>query len=257
MNRVTTPKLPPPPRNAQNSSAFSYAVGGADLAVGGDDLDLLEVVDGPAEAAHQVAEAAAQGQAGDADLGDEPEHGREPVLLGRLVDVGEQAPGSDVREPGVGVDGDLAHAGHVEGQAALGDGGAGDVVAAALDAEQQAVVAGEPDGRGDVVGRDAAARPAPGCVAAMAFQTSTASSQPSSSGRSTRPWIRACRSSSRSWFRLTPSALASGDVDGGHDAATSTDRGAERSAQRASRNAWGCSRGGSSPASSITCSGQP
>lgn len=58
-----------------------------------------------------------------------------------------------MRELGVGVDGDRAHAGHVEGQATLGDGGAGDVVTAAFDAEQQAVVAREPDAGGDVAGR--------------------------------------------------------------------------------------------------------
>ena len=129
------------------------AAGGADLAVGGDDLDLLEVVDGPAEPAGQIAKAAAEGQAGHADLGDEAEHGGQPVLLGRLVDVLEQAAGSDVGEPGIGIDADVAHAGQVEGQAASGDGGAGDVVAAALDAEQQPMVAGEPNRRGHVVGR--------------------------------------------------------------------------------------------------------
>ena len=104
MNRVTTPKLPPPPRIAQNRSAFSSRLARPDLAVGGDDLDLLEVVDRPAEAARQVAEAAAEREAGDADLGDEAEHGRQPVLLRRPVDVLEQAPGPDVREPGLGVD---------------------------------------------------------------------------------------------------------------------------------------------------------
>ena len=41
----------------------------------------------------------------------------------------------------------------VEGQAARRHGGSGDVVAAALDAEQQPMLAGEPDGGGDVVGR--------------------------------------------------------------------------------------------------------
>ena len=153
MNRVTTPKLPPPPLSAQNRSAFSFAVGRAHLAVRGDDLDLLEIVDRPAEPTRQVAEAAAERQAGHADLGDEAEHGRQPVLLRRAVDVLEQTPGPDVREPGVGVDRDLAHAGHVERQAALGDRGAGDVVTAALDAEQQPVVTRERDGRGDVAGR--------------------------------------------------------------------------------------------------------
>jgi hypothetical protein len=39
-----------------------------------------------------------------------------------------------------------------EWEALVGEGGPGDVVTAALDAEQQPVVAGEPDRRGDVVG---------------------------------------------------------------------------------------------------------
>ena len=66
-------------------------------AVGGDDLDRHQVVDRPAEAAGEVAEAAAERQAGDADLGEEAEHGGEPVLLRRPVDVAQQAAGSDVR----------------------------------------------------------------------------------------------------------------------------------------------------------------
>ena len=75
------------------------AVGGADRAVGGDDLHLVEVVDGPAEAAHQVAETAA-GQAGDADLGDESEHCCQAMPLRGAVDVLEQAAGSDMDEGG-------------------------------------------------------------------------------------------------------------------------------------------------------------
>jgi hypothetical protein len=76
------------------------------------------------------------------------------VGLGGLVDVAEQTPRADVGELGLGVDGDLAQAGQVQGEAALGDGGAGDVVAAALDAEQQPVVAREADRGGDVGGGD-------------------------------------------------------------------------------------------------------
>jgi hypothetical protein len=75
------------------------------------------------------------------------------VGLGCLVDLPEQTARADVGEPGVGVDGDLAQARQVEGQAARRHGGSGDVVAAALGAEQQPVVAGEPDRGGDVVGR--------------------------------------------------------------------------------------------------------
>ena len=58
-----------------------------------------------------------------------------------------------MREPRVRVDGDVAHARHVERQTALGDRGSGHVVAAALDAQQQTVVTCEPDGRSDLGGR--------------------------------------------------------------------------------------------------------
>ena len=72
-------------------------------------LYLVEVVDDPAEAAHQVTEAAAQSQAGHADLGAEPEHGRQAVPLCSTVDVLEQAAGSDMDQAGRCVDGDVAH----------------------------------------------------------------------------------------------------------------------------------------------------
>ena len=67
------------------------AAGPADLAVGGDDLGLEQVVDGPAEPAGEVAEPAAERQPGDADLGEEAERHGEAVCLGRAVDVAEQA----------------------------------------------------------------------------------------------------------------------------------------------------------------------
>jgi hypothetical protein len=75
------------------------------------------------------------------------------VGLGGLVDLPEQTTRSDVDEPCLRVDGHLAHAGQVEGQAARRHGGPGDVVAPALDAEQQPVVAGQPDRGGDVLSR--------------------------------------------------------------------------------------------------------
>ena len=65
-NDAATPKLPPPPRSAQNRSGSSSAFDDAHLAVGGDHLDLGDVVDGQAVLAHQPAEAAAQRQPGDA-----------------------------------------------------------------------------------------------------------------------------------------------------------------------------------------------
>jgi hypothetical protein len=95
----------------------------ANLAVRCDDLDLLEVVDGPAEATRQIAEPAAERQADDAHLGDEAENGRQPVLLSRRIDVLKPRARPDVRDPRPGVDGDLAHAGHVERETMLGDRG--------------------------------------------------------------------------------------------------------------------------------------
>lgn len=117
-------------------------------AVGRDDLDLDQVVRGPAEPAAEVAQPAAERQTRDADVRDEAEHRRESVLLGGLVHVPEAAPRADVRDPAHGVDGDLRHPRHVEQQASVGDRGAGDVVPPALDSEQQPTVARERhDGR--------------------------------------------------------------------------------------------------------------
>ena len=77
-------------------------------AVGGDDLDLEQVVDGPPEAAGEVAEPAAERQPGDADLGDEAERRREAVQLGLAIDVAEQAPRLHRRRARLGVDDDPA-----------------------------------------------------------------------------------------------------------------------------------------------------
>ncbi len=123
----------------------------ADPPVGRHDLDLEQVVDRPAEPARQIAEAAAQGEAGDSDLRDEAERGGKAVALGRAVDVAEQAAGADVGHPLVRVDRHTAHPRHVERHPGLGDRRARDVVAAALHAEERAVVAREPDRRRDVL----------------------------------------------------------------------------------------------------------
>ena len=188
------------------------AAGGADLAVGGDDLDLLEVVDRPAEAARQVAEAAAERQAGDADLGDEAEHGRQPVLLRLPVDVAAAgSPGPTCAASRSGSTVTLAHPRHVERQAAVGERGAGDVVAAAPDAEQQAVLAREADGRGDVAGRCGWTTSA-GLVAIMPFQTARRRPSPrrppgGASRRGARQVVELAR-------RQRGAAVASRDVDG-------------------------------------------
>ena len=56
----------------------------------------------------------------------------------------------DVGGPGLRIDVDGAHAGHVEQQAVVAERVAGDIVSAALDRQEQAVLAGEVDRADDV-----------------------------------------------------------------------------------------------------------
>ena len=62
------PKLPPPPRSAQNSSGSCVGVRADELAVGGDELDRGQAVGLQAVAAGEPAHAAAERVAGDADV---------------------------------------------------------------------------------------------------------------------------------------------------------------------------------------------
>jgi hypothetical protein len=125
--------------------------GRPDLAVSGDDLDLLQVVGRPAEATREVTQPAAQRQAGDPDLrGEGAQRCRQSVGLCRPVDFLEQTPGADARELRVRVDGDLTYARHVESQAALDYRRSSHVVTPAFDAQRQAVVTRETDSRGNV-----------------------------------------------------------------------------------------------------------
>ena len=78
----------------------------APLAVGGDEVDRAQVVDGQPVAAHQVAEAAAERQPADADVADRPAGGGEPVALGREVELGPQHAAGRARDARRRVDGD-------------------------------------------------------------------------------------------------------------------------------------------------------
>ncbi len=127
-------------------------VAGPDLAVGGDDLRLHQVVAGQPVGAGDHADAAAQGQPGDADgragaAGDGPVVGGQPVV--EIDQPGARGHGGG---PGSGVDLDRGHRGHVHDQAGGGR-PARVAVAAAAGRDRHAVVAGEGQAGGDVVGR--------------------------------------------------------------------------------------------------------
>ena len=116
------------------------------LAVGGDQLDPGDVVDGQAVLAHQPAEPAAQRQPGHAGRATPPR----PWSPARR----RWSPGctrSTSRRPGrrpapAGVDVHAAHQRQVDHQPAVGDGSAGDVVAATAHRDLQAAVAPEVHG---------------------------------------------------------------------------------------------------------------
>ena len=127
---------------------------GADHTVRGHNLDLLEVVDRPAKAASQIAEAAAERQSGYSHVGNEPEHGRKAILLCRRIDVLQLTSGADARELHLVIHGDVAHARHVERQALSRHGRSGDVVSPSLHADQQFEMTREPNSRGDVTRRE-------------------------------------------------------------------------------------------------------
>ena len=173
---------------------------------------------------------------------------RAPASRGRRRRAGSRAPTCASCAPGSTVTSRMPR--HVERQAAVGERGAGDVVAAALDAEQQAVLAGELDG-------------AATSSADAGWTTSAGVWRPSRS-RSARlvPALVARRSSDPSRRRpgrraarrqRGASAVESCDVDARqprsvrHHAAQSSAPRTPRAARSAGRR----------PQSSITCSGQP
>ena len=156
VNEVTMPKFPPPPRSAQNRSGWESLAGGDEGAVGQHDVGGQQAVHGEAEPARQVADPAAERQAGHAGGPDEPGRGRHAELHGRVVDVSPGAAGIGADGAPGRVDGRAAQQRQVDDQGAVGDPEPGAAVAAAADGDLRAVAAGEPDAADHVGGVPAA-----------------------------------------------------------------------------------------------------
>ena len=118
--------------------------------VGSHDLDLLEIVDRPSESTGQVAEPSTEREPGHAGRGDEAERRGQTVFLRRPIDIAEVAARADPHTPRLDLDLHLVHRRHVEGDTAVTQRQAGDVVPAALDRQLELVVADELDGSHDV-----------------------------------------------------------------------------------------------------------
>ena len=151
-NDVTTPKLPPPPRIAQNRSGFSVGARPAHLPIGGDDLDGAKIVGGKPMAARHPAEPAAEREAGDAGRRDDPAGHHEAQRLRRAIDVGPGGARLHAHAPGRRIDRDLLVGREIDHHAAIAQRGAGDVVAAAADRQREATIARQPDAGGHVTG---------------------------------------------------------------------------------------------------------
>src|SRR5690606_29734079 len=130
---------------AQRPEQVGVRVGaGFDQAtVGGDDVGFDQVVEREAEAAREVAEAAAEGEPGHAGGRDDAGGRGQAEGMRGVVDVAPERATADARGAGLRVDVDVAHGGEVDDQAAIDGALAGDVVAAAANGEGQIVVAGE------------------------------------------------------------------------------------------------------------------
>ena len=123
-----------------------------EAAVGGDELDRGQVVDRQPEVALETADAAAEGQPGDARVADDADRADEPVRLRGDVELAEERAAVRSGDPGLRVDLDAAHRGHVDDEPAIRPAKPGRAVAAGLDRDLEVVLAREADRRGDLLG---------------------------------------------------------------------------------------------------------
>ena len=142
---VATPKLPPPPRSAQNRSGWLSASGSHETAVGEHDVDRHQVVDGKSEMPGQVAGAAAEGQAGDTRGRHEPRGRGQTESTGRVVDVAPCTAGVGADRAGRRVDGGRAQLAEVDHQGVVPHAEPRSVVATTPDREGHLIVACEID----------------------------------------------------------------------------------------------------------------
>lgn len=127
-----------------------------EVAVGRDQVDREEVVDGEAVLAHEVAEPAAEGEAAEAGVADDAAGGGEAVRLGGAVELSEQHPASGRRCARLWVDSHRLHVREIDHEAPVAHGVAGDGMAAAAHRHLEVVFTSKADRGGDVVSAGAA-----------------------------------------------------------------------------------------------------
>ena len=126
------------------------------LAGRGDDLGLDQVVADETERPLQPAAAAAERQAADAGSRDATSGDRQPVLLGRGVELAPREPAFGAHGLRRGIDRDAGHPAQVHADSCVAHRGARHTVAAAVDRKREIVIACDPNRGRDVVGIGAA-----------------------------------------------------------------------------------------------------
>ena len=149
---VTTPKLPPPPRSAQNRSGSASAETCRTRPSAVTTSAPTQVVDRQPVPAHQPALAAAEREAGEARVADGAGGDGEAEALRLAVELAEAQAGAGDDDAALGVDGDPLERGEVEHDAAVADAEARHAVPAAAHGERQSAVAGGGEHGHDVVG---------------------------------------------------------------------------------------------------------
>jgi hypothetical protein len=143
-NDAAMPKLPPPPRSAQNRRHVAH------VAFGRHELDRVHVVGRQPVLRHQPAETAAECEPGDAGGRDRTTGHGEPVGVGLAIQLApEHAPlrpyGTRAR-----VDIDPLHRAQIDHQRPVDHGTSRNVVTAATHADVEVLCAREPNGVRDV-----------------------------------------------------------------------------------------------------------
>jgi len=119
--------------------------------VGGDQLDLHQVVAAVPVPAGQPPDATAEGQTADPGRGDHPAGGGQPMYSGRGVQRRPGAPTTGADRPRRRVHHHRGHVGQVDHHPGVADPQPGDVVATATDRDGQVMLPGQPDRRGHVI----------------------------------------------------------------------------------------------------------
>jgi hypothetical protein len=154
--RGDDPEVPAAAAHTPEQVGVDTLARGQELAVGRDEIDREQVVDGCPVLAHQPADAAAERQAGDSGVGHDPADGRQPEELRLSVELAPQDTGLRARSPRLRVDRDALHRRKVDHQPPIADRMPGDAVTTGADRDHQIALAREAHGR-DHIGHARAA----------------------------------------------------------------------------------------------------